>query len=65
MSKTLDAGAEFHGFHVVIMLPVWYTFLSAYCVLDRMPCSFPILTAYHSPPTPQVWVLGLGGLSER
>ena len=22
MSKTLDAGAKFHGFHVVIMLPV-------------------------------------------
>ena len=32
MSTTLDAGAKFRGFHVVIMLPVWYTFLSAYCV---------------------------------
>ena len=43
----------------------WYTFLSAYCVLGRVPCSFPVLTTYHCPPTHQVWVLGLGGLSEE
>lgn len=49
MSKALDAGAKFHGFHVVIMLPVWYTFLSAYCVRDRVPCGFPRLATYHLP----------------
>lgn len=36
-SKDTDASANFHGFHIVNVLPVWPCLLNAHCVLGGVP----------------------------